>query len=141
MLFPDNLPQLEQQKNLEIIPKKLSIIQKIESKNKSKQSYGFENYSENEDKKTPISDKGDIEYDLIMTICGLEVNIIQLKKRIKSIRRGGPASHDIYSREIFINLNYLPRKAKTKDKSKETTASDSTNFSQILKQSPSVGLA
>ena len=55
-----------------------------------------------------------MEFNLILTICGIELNVISLKKQIKTINLNMPGrGENIYRRELFMNLNY--RKGEKKE--------------------------
>jgi sRNA-binding carbon storage regulator CsrA len=53
---------------------------------------------------------------LILVICGIELNIISLKKQVKIVKDGAPQrAVDVYRKELFLNLNYY-KKVKKVDK-------------------------
>ena len=55
--------------------------------------------------------KVNIEFDLLLTICGIELNIISLKKQIKTLNQNIPnRGESIYRRELFLNLNFGEKK-------------------------------
>jgi hypothetical protein len=48
-----------------------------------------------------------MEFNLILTICGIEFNVISLKKQIKTVNLNIPGrGESIYRRELYMNLNY-----------------------------------
>jgi hypothetical protein len=56
-----------------------------------------------------------MEFNLILTICGIEFNVISLKKQIKTVNLNIPGrGESIYRRELYMNLNY--RKGERKER-------------------------
>ena len=87
---------------------------------KDKQTQVNNSFIHNIDKPELPKSKDSIEFDLIITICGIDFNIISLKKQIKTLDQNIPnRGETIYRRELFMNLNYLENKQKT-NKSEKT---------------------
>lgn len=99
----------------------MSFIEKIEftqQQQQSKQSFNYEGYYEltegkgNEKSQDNKSDsdchscKDIIEFDLILNISGIELNVITLKKHKKYVQTQH-ATNSIYQRELFLNLNHV----------------------------------
>ena len=52
-----------------------------------------------------------IEFDLIINLCGIELNVVSLKTQVKDtqfVNRGN--SNNIFQREMFLNLNHVSTK-------------------------------
>ena len=48
-----------------------------------------------------------IEFDLVLNVCGVDLNIITIRREVKVIMdKKSVASESIYKRDIFLNLNY-----------------------------------
>lgn len=54
-----------------------------------------------------------IEFDLFFDVCGIEMNVVQIKKKVK-IQKSMLSRHmigaSIYKRELYLNLNYFKQK-------------------------------
>lgn len=63
------------------------FISKIDKSDNDVNSYDTRNISVN---KLPSDNKNFVEFDLIVNICGLELNVISLKKQVKVFNEGAP---------------------------------------------------
>ena len=54
-----------------------------------------------------MPNEGFIEFDLVLDVCGEDLNIIMIRREVKVIiDKKSVASESIFKRGIFLNLNY-----------------------------------
>lgn len=63
------------------------LISKIDKSDNDVNSYDTRNISVN---KLPSDAKDFVEFDLVINICGIELNVISLKKQVKIFNEGAP---------------------------------------------------
>lgn len=95
----------------------LTFIEKIEHialKKKSNKSFNPERYyfctpdskrasSHQDDDLANMNSQETVEFDLIMNLCALEMNVICIKKKVKHVYQ----QNFIYQRELFLNLSHV----------------------------------
>lgn len=109
------------------------FISKIDKSDNDVNSFDTRNISVN---KLPSDAKDFVEFDLIINVCGIELNVISLKKQVKVFNEGAPQREvDVYRKELFLNLNYIKKANPPKKEPVEENKIQKMSMKQMLSPS------